>query len=322
MSEKNYTSRVGWFVFLGLALIAALMLNFSRGVGFFKPRYELNMNTRTVAGLKEGADVYLSGVKIGSVKKIKLEQKKKGVQVQLTILEEFPLHTDSKFMIEQQGVLGDQFVNIVPGTPEAPLLKDGDAVEGTEPFNLNEVAQSANGLIKQFEKLGATVENAIERLNTQVLDTRTLSNLSQTIENFQEVPSHAIQLLGNASGVISNAGPMITLSLTNLHEFSRKLNKVAMEVDETIVSNRVELNDSMKNLRDATASMKNMMADLEAGKGLAGGLLKDEQTRAQFALTVSNLSVLSSNLARFGLLHKPKEPSTGPSWFRGKGGTQ
>jgi phospholipid/cholesterol/gamma-HCH transport system substrate-binding protein len=322
MSDKKYTGRVGWFVFFGLVLIAALMLNFSRGVGFFKPRYELNMTTRTVAGLKEGADVYLSGVKIGSVKSIKLEQGKKGVQVQLTILQDFPLHTDSKFMIEQQGVLGDQFVNIMPGSPEAPLLKDGDAVEGTEPFNLNEVAQSANGLIKQFEKLGSTMESAIERLNSQVLDTRTLSNLSQTIQNFQEVPSHAVQLLDNASGVISNAGPMITLSLTNLHEFSRKLNKVAMEVDETIVSNRVELNDSMKNLRDATASMKNMMADLEAGKGLAGGLLKDEQTRTQFALTVSNLSVLSSNLARFGLLHKPKEPSTSPSWFRGKGGTQ
>ena len=99
MSDKKYTARVGWFVFLGLVLIAALMLNFSRGVGFFKPRYELNMSTRTVAGLKEGADVYLSGVKIGSVKAIRLETQKQGVQVQLTLLEEFPLHTDSKFMM-------------------------------------------------------------------------------------------------------------------------------------------------------------------------------------------------------------------------------
>lgn len=322
MSDKKYTARVGWFVFLGLVLIAALMLNFSRGVGFFKPRYELNMSTRTVAGLKEGADVYLSGVKIGSVKAIRLETQKQGVQVQLTLLEEFPLHTDSKFMIEQQGVLGDQFVNVMPGSPGSALFKDGDAVEGTEPFNLNEVAQSANGLIKQFEKLGATVESAIERLNTQVFDARTLSNFSQTIQSLQEVPVHAVQLLGHASGLVSNAAPVLTLSLTNLHEFSRKLNKVAMEVEDTIVSNRVELNDSMKNLRDATASMKNMMADLEAGKGLAGSLLKDEPTRAQFSSTISNLSVLSSNLARFGLLHKPKQPSTGSSWFGGKAGSK
>ncbi len=322
MSDKKYTARVGWFVFLGLVLIAALMLNFSRGVSLFKPRYELNMSTRTVAGLKEGADVYLSGVKIGSVKRIKLETKKAGVQVQLTILEEFPLHTDSKFLIEQQGVLGDQFVNIVSGSPEAALLKNGDAVEGSEPFNLNEVAQSANGLIKQFEKLGATVENAIERLNTQVFDTRTLSNFSQTLQNFQEVPTHAVHLLAQASGVISNAGPVFALSLTNLQEFSRKLNKVAMDVEETILTNRAELNDSMKNLREATASLKTMMTDLEAGKGLAGSLLKDEQAREHFSLTMSNLSIVSSNLARFGLLHKPKQPSTGSTWFGGKGGSK
>jgi phospholipid/cholesterol/gamma-HCH transport system substrate-binding protein len=322
MSEKKYTARVGWFVFGGLVLIAVLMLNFSRGVGFFERQYQLDMATRTVAGLKEGASVYLSGVKIGSVKEINLDQQNKGVRVQLNILEKYHLHTDSKFMIEQQGVLGDQFVNIIPGTPGSPLLKDGDRVIGADPFNLNEVAQSANSLIKQFEKLGATVENAIERLNTQVLDTRTLSNLSQAIGDFQQVPAHAVQLLDNASGLVSNAGPVLTLSLTNLHEFSRKLNKVAMDVEDTIATNRNELNESMRNLRDASASLKNMMADLEAGKGLAGGLLKDEQTRVQFSSTVSNLSVLSSNLARFGILHKPKQPSTGSTWFGGKGGSK
>ena len=295
MSEKKHTARVGWFVFIGLVLIAALMLNFSRGVGLFKPRYELTMTTRSVAGLKEGADVYLSGVKIGNVKRIRLDQKNKGVIVQLTILEEFPLHTDSRFVIEQQGVLGDQFVNISPGTPETPIFKDRDKVEGSEPFNLNEVAQSANGLIKQFEKLGATVEKAIARVNDQVLDPNTLSNLSRTIENFQAVPTRAVALLDNASGVVSNAAPVLALSLTNLLAFSSKLEKVAMEVDETIVTNRAELNESMKNLRDATASMKHMMADLESGKGLAGGLLKDEQTRVQFSLMVSNFSVVSSS---------------------------
>ena len=319
MSQKNYAGRVGWFVFAGLVLVVALMLNFSRGVGFFKPSYHLTMNTRSVAGLKVGAEVYLSGVKIGSVKRIKLDPKNKGVIVQLTILEEFPLHTDSRFVIEQQGVLGDQFVNIMPGSPESPLFKDGDKVEGSEPFNLNEVAQSANGLIKQFEKLGATVEKAITRVNEQVLDPQTLSNLSQTIQNFQAVPSHAVAMIDNASGVISNAGPVLTMSLTNLFAFSRSLEKVAMEVDETILTNRIELNESMKNLREATASLKHMMSELESGKGLAGGLLKDELQRAQFAQTVSNLSVVSSNLARHGLLYKPPQPKNlAPPTYTGK----
>ena len=319
MSEKSHAGKVGLFVFIGIVLIAALMLNFSRGVGLFKPKYELTMRTRSVAGLKPRAAVFLSGVQIGNVKDVKLDPKE-GVVVHLTILKEFPLHKDSRFVIEQQGVLGDQFVNITPGATEAPLLKDGDTIEGNEPFNLQEVAQSANNLIKRFDQLGATVGEAITRLNNQILDAQTLSNLSMTIQNFQALPAHAVGLIDNASGVISNSSPILALSLTNLLEFSRKLQKVAMEVDETIITNRVELSESMKNLRDTTASLKQMTADMQAGKGLAGALLGDEQLRAQVSITVSNLVVVSDNLARHGLLYKPKQPSanTAPPTHSGK----
>ena len=309
MSEKRHASKVGLFVFIGLVLIAGLLLNFSRSAGLFKSKYHITMRTQSVAGLKEGADVFLSGVRIGNATRIRLDYKNKGVQVELTILSEFPLRTDSRFLIDQQGVLGDQFVNVTPGSSDAPLLKDGDVVEGNEPFNLQEVAQSANSLIKRFEQLGATVTEAITRLNNQVLDARTLSNLSLTMENIEGASSRAVVLVDNASGMISNSSPVLALSMTNLLNFSRKLDKVAMNVDETILTNRVELNEAMKNLRDATASLKQMTADMQSGKGLVGGLLKDEELRSDLSVTVSNLAILSSNLNRFGLLYKPKQPS-------------
>jgi phospholipid/cholesterol/gamma-HCH transport system substrate-binding protein len=252
-------------------------------------------------------------VQIGNVKSVDLDPKNKGVVVHLEILKQFSLAADAKFEIQQVGVLGDQYVIITPGTPEAPSLKEGAEVSGDEPFNLQEVAHSATLLLKRFDQLGATVGDAISRVNNQVLDAQTLSNLSLTIQNFQGVSAHAVSLIDNASGVISNAGPVLTVSLTNLFEFSRKLEKVAMEVDETIVTNRVELNESMKNLRDATASLKQMTADMQAGKGVAGALLGDEQLRAQISLTVSNIAVLSSNLNSRGVwsvLWKPKQSAS------------
>jgi phospholipid/cholesterol/gamma-HCH transport system substrate-binding protein len=308
MSEKRYTGKVGLFMFIGIVLIGALMLTFTRGIGVFQPKYEVNMRVRNVAGLKPRSAVTLSGVQIGNVKSVELDETNKNVIVRLTILKEFPLHADSKFVIEQVGVLGDQFVVITPGSSDAPFLKDGEEVVGTEPFNLTEVAQSASALLRKFEQLGSTVEKAITRVNDQVLDSQTLSNLSSAVQSIAGLSAHAVSLIDNASGVISNAGPVLTLSLTNLYEFSRKLDKVAMEVDETIITNRIELNEAMKNLRAATESLKQMTAEMQSGKGLAGGLLKDEQMRAQVSLTLNNLATLSSNLNRFGLLYKPKQP--------------
>lgn len=319
MSEKSHAGKVGLFVFVGLALIVALMVNFSRGVGLFQPKYELLMRTRSVAGLKPRSAVFLSGVQIGNVKDVELDDKTKDVLVRLSILEKYPLHNDARFVIEQQGVLGDQFVNISPGSPQTPLLKNGDVVSGDEPFNLQEVAHSAAVLLKRFDQLGETVGNAIARVNDRILDAQTLSNLSQTIGNFSAVSARTVGMIDNASDIISNSGPVLALSLTNLVAFSRKLDEVAMKVDEAIVTNRVELNESMKNLRDATASLKQMTAEMQSGKGLVGGLLKDEELRSQIAITVGNLAVVSSNLARYGLLYKPKQPKeTAPRTYGGK----
>ncbi len=319
MSEKRYAGRVGLFVFMGIVLIGALMLNFSRGVGMFKPKYELAMRTRSVAGLKPRSRVYLSGVEIGNVKSVELDENTKSVIVRLTILKQYPLRKDSRFVIEQIGVLGDQFVIIYPGSPESPFLSDGNEVQGDEPFNLQEVARSTTDLLKRFDQLGATVQDAIARVNKQVLDPQTLSNLSETIGNFEKVSERTMGLIDNASALVTNNAPVFSLSLSNLLAFSSRLEKVAIEVEETIVTNRVELNESMKNLRDATASFKQMTAEMQSGKGLVGGLLKDEELRAQVALTVNNLSILSSNLNRYGLLYKPKPPkNTATPAYSGK----
>lgn len=319
MSEKRFAGRVGLFVFLGIVLIGVLMLNFSRGVGTFKPKYEVAMRTRSVAGLKARSPVFLSGVQIGNVKSVELEESTKSVIVRLRILKEHPLRTDAKFVIEQIGVLGDQFVIIYPGSRESGFLKDGDEVQGDEPFNLQEVARSTTDLLKRFDQLGATVEEAINRVNKQVLDAQTLSNLSSTIGNFEKASDGARGLIGNAAALVTNNAPVFSLSLSNLLAFSSRLEKVAMDVEETIVTNRVELNESMKNLRDATASLKQMTAEMQSGKGLVGGLLKDEELRGQVSVTVSNLSVLSSNLNRFGLLYKPKQSkNTATRTYTGK----
>ena len=321
MSEKKYAGWVGLFVVLGIVLIAGLMLTFSRGVGFFKGKYEIVMRARSVAGLKPRSAVFLSGVQIGNVQSVELDQGTKSVLIRLQILQQYPLRKDARFVIEQIGVLGDQFVIIYPGSQESPLLANGEEVKGEEPFNLLEVARSTTDLLKRFDQLGASVGQAVDRVNKQVLDAQTLSNLSQTIANFERMSDRTLGLVDNASAIVTNNAPALALTFSNLVSFSRKLEKLAMDLDETVNTNRAELNESMKNLRDATASMKQMTADIESGKGLVGGLLKDERMRLSVSNTFGNLEILSSNLSRFGLLYKPKEPKSAvPSPYSGKSG--
>ena len=103
----------------------------------------------------------------------------------------------------------------------------------------------------------------------------------------------------------TNSHPL-SASVSNLVVFSDLLNQTAKELHLTVSTNRADLNAIIKNVESASTAVDRMVNDLQAGKGLAGHLLKDERIEQEFSETVSNLSLLSSNLNRFGLLWKPR----------------
>jgi|APGre2960657468_1045069.scaffolds.fasta_scaffold02078_4 phospholipid/cholesterol/gamma-HCH transport system substrate-binding protein len=318
MSESRLQGKVGLFLVLGIVLIGVLLLNFSKGASIFTPTYQIRLKAANVGGLKARSAVFVSGVEVGNVMTMELDKDGKTVLLQLKIQKRYPLHRDATFVIEQIGVLGDQFVAIYPGDNSGPLLKDGEEVQARPAFNLQEVARSASELIKRYDKVGESASEAITRLNSQVLDAKTLSNFSSAIGNFRLMSERAVGVMDNVGGIVATNTIPLATTLSNLVRFSARLQTVAADLDDTILTNRAGINASVQNLQVATASLKKIADDLQSGKGLAGGLLKDEQMKADVSVTFSNLAVVSSNLAKYGLLYKPKPPAKPATESRGK----
>ena len=318
MSESRLQGKVGLFLVLGIVLIGVLLLNFSKGASIFTPTYQIRLKAANVGGLKARSAVFVSGVEVGNVMTMELDKDGKTVLLQLKIQKRYPLHRDATFVIEQIGVLGDQFVAIYPGDNSGPLLKDGEEVQARPAFNLQEVARSASELIKRYDKVGEAASEAITRLNSQVLDAKTLSNFSSAIGNFRLMSERAVGVMDNVGGIVATNTIPLATTLSNLVRFSARLQPVAADLDDTILTNRAGINASVQNLQVATASLKKIADDLQSGKGLAGGLLKDEQMKADVSVTFSNLAVVSSNLAKYGLLYKPKPPAKPATESRGK----
>jgi phospholipid/cholesterol/gamma-HCH transport system substrate-binding protein len=319
MSKAKLEWKVGIFVLIGLVLLGVLLLNFSKGVSFFVPTYDVRLKTSNIGGLIPGAKVVLAGVPVGSVAQIELDPSGKLVFAVLRIHKKYQIHSDASFFIEQAGFLGDQYVFVRAEKNEAPMLQDGDKVECQEPFNIQEAARSALGLIQRVDRTVQQINGAVDRLDKTILAEATLNSLTTTITNFRAVSERTLSAVTRVEQLVENNAPTLTRSVnnvaefsdklatvTNLVEFSTKLNKVADELRLTIVENRGDVRSAVKNVEEATASVRIMMEDMKNGKGLAGGVLHDEQLRSQFGQIVSNMSVLSSNLNRFGLLYKPK----------------
>src|SRR5437016_2884314 len=128
MNETRFAVKVGIFVALGILLVAALLLVFSKGLNLFTPTYELRLRSPTVGGLKNRAAVLLNGVSIGNVVGTEVAPDGRGVIVLARINAKYAIHADARFAIEQIGFLGDQFVAIYQQESKGPILPPGAEV--------------------------------------------------------------------------------------------------------------------------------------------------------------------------------------------------
>ena len=133
---------VGCFVLAGLAALAYLVFSVG-GPSYRVPGgLVLYASFDDVGGLKERAPVSISGVKVGQVAGIGLDDMMRA-RVELDLRAGLTLPIDSAARIRTSGVLGDQFIALEPGGEE-DILRSGEQIEYTES------AISIEGLIGKF----------------------------------------------------------------------------------------------------------------------------------------------------------------------------
>ncbi len=112
---------IGFVVYMGQATGFA-----ARSTG-----YELTASFRSIEGITVGTDVRLAGVKIGSGTDIRLNPETFRADAAITVLDEVALPDDTAIVISSEGLLGGNYVEILPGG--SPFnLEPGDEIEDTQ----------------------------------------------------------------------------------------------------------------------------------------------------------------------------------------------
>ena len=321
METPGHARKVGLFVVVALALLALLILNFSKGATLWTPTIHITVESQNVGGLKPGASVLISGVPVGLVESIDLGAEGRKVMILCRLQKRYAnIHKDARWEIEQSGFLGDQFVSIVPILNEGPLLQDGAVVQAQQPFNLQEAARSAVGLMQRLDATAGKLDSAVARVDRVLLSESTLSDLTNSFASIRRLSDKADLTLTDIQQLVRTNSPAVAATLSNLSVFSQTLTGVATNLNAVVDSNKASLQASLASLQTAATDLKGLTADLQAGRGLAGALLKDEGLHLQFGGMLTNLVVLSSNLSRHGILWKPRsvQPLTNSTVYSGR----
>jgi phospholipid/cholesterol/gamma-HCH transport system substrate-binding protein len=190
-------ARLGAFIFVTLAILAAGVFVIGSKEYLFRHTYRLKARFDNVAGLAAGADVQVGGVHSGTVRSINLPHKPGD---QITVLMDLERSTreiikhDSVASIETAGVLGNQFVAISFGSAGQAEVKDGEIIESEPPLVVADMLKKASGILdssqqaiqnttevtEHLKAISAKIDSGQGTVGALVNDKQLYGNLEQT----------------------------------------------------------------------------------------------------------------------------------------------
>jgi len=146
VKERSIEVKVGLLILVALGLLAAFVL--VMGQVSFQPKFTVFVDFDNPGGIVSGSAVRVAGVKVGRIDEIQYRggqvnpvTKKREPLVRVKILIEKryqeAVRDNSIFYVTTQGVLGEQFLQIDPGSADRPVLEDGGIVRGLDPPRLD-----------------------------------------------------------------------------------------------------------------------------------------------------------------------------------------
>ncbi|HTP63921.1 MAG TPA: MlaD family protein [Geobacteraceae bacterium] len=193
--------KVGIFIICALIFLAGGIILMGKQTKLFSPKGELSVIMNDVAGLKVGAPVWLAGVDVGAVMRIRFEHPRTSNEVEVGLeLDKEALKkigSDSIITVKTRGLMGEKYVDITPSKvySEIPARR----LYGTQLPKLDDVMMKAGTTFDTLNDIIARTDKGEGSLGRLLKDPKlydNLSNLTQELNVFVMQVNHGEGTLG------------------------------------------------------------------------------------------------------------------------------
>jgi phospholipid/cholesterol/gamma-HCH transport system substrate-binding protein len=286
---------VGIFVFLAIVILVAGIFTLAGQQKRLISTITVSAIFDDVAGLKTGNNVWFSGVKIGTIKSIRLHGDSQ-VEVIMNIEEKVQqfIRKNAVARISSESFIGNKNIVIDGGTQAEASIQDGDRITAVNPLNtddLMETLQKNNknlvDITNDFKELSGKIVQGEGTIGAILTDSVLANNLRDMVANLQRTSQSTV----NAS--------------RSLSAFTNKLNAPDGLANQLVTDKEVfqQLKTSMTQLQEATASASEITENLRTASGrlnndnsAVGVLLNDQDFARQLQSTMQNLETGTEKL--------------------------
>jgi phospholipid/cholesterol/gamma-HCH transport system substrate-binding protein len=305
MKKKLRWSALKSGVVVSLALLIVFIVVIYAGTvrQIFTPTVELRARFQDIKGLAKGAPVWLFGTQVGSVKEIQLDPIY-GLLVKFSIEEkaEHYLRSDAQAEVLSMGLLGNIYVELSPGSPQAPPLQPGEILKGTTPLGYAQVAEESGKAIGKMTELISKVQLLIDAIaqghgtfSKLINDPSLYDNLMKLTAILQSTVEHIEKSQGTLQRLLEDPGlyNKLTAAASSMKEWSQALNRSSGTL------NKLLKDPSLYDRTLAVVSrLDKLTKDLETGRGSLGKLIADPSLYENMTKSAKGLDAILSSIDR------------------------
>ncbi len=292
--------KVGIVITLTL-LIIFIVIIFSGGIqSLLTKRVLLDIYITDVKGLRKGSAVRVAGVDVGEVRDIKLS-KEYGTIVKVSIdkdVTEF-LKTDAKATVQTLGLLGDKYIELIPGQAEEKL-QISKGIYGYPQIEVREIVGVATSMLNKLERFISKIDEFASKLEKSegtvsklLFDPSLYNNLNSTVyelrETIKEFRQGSIGMLAKDKELYER----LSKSAKNFEEISNKM----VSSDGTLgkMINDPSLYD---NLLSSSKKLEALLDEIQKSEGTLQLLLKDKNTAEDLRQSVREIRELIEEIKK------------------------
>lgn len=293
--DNRRNAKLGFFVLIGIILVLVGIFFVGSARNLFNPNITVHVLFNNVSGLQRGNNVWLSGVKIGTVSDVDIATDSL-VLVSLKIRERDQqfISKDSRAYLSSEGLVGNAIIVIEPGHMRMPI-NDGDTI-GTKYVTSTEdimrIAERAGEqLIEIADNLGKVTQSLLDGNGTigmLLSDTTVAGDFRSTLSNIQATSQRTQRLSAEVGQMVNKMqtnrkGAVYTLM--NDTSFATTYTSALGNIEET-TSNAVKASEELQRLSE----------QLKRDDNAVGVLLKDPNFAANMQRTMNNAADASKKL--------------------------
>jgi phospholipid/cholesterol/gamma-HCH transport system substrate-binding protein len=283
--------KVGLLTLMAIASLVVVSLKITANKSGFGEYIEYRTILNDASGIYENASIKVAGIVAGRIKSVELSGSQ--ALVSFEVLKSIKVTRFSILKIKSVGFLGDKYIDIYLGNPQAPRLKEGSMLLSEGGAGFEELGKDASEILKDVKEIARSIRESLKDEKGENVVKDIVGNIQGFSKSAKEVAESLERLLkGNESKLNETIDDLKKVTAQLAYETDRYQ-------DGSFMNDMDQLKPILAKVDKSVTDLRDIISDVKAGKGTVGKLLRDEEVVDKVNETLSGINRIVGRVNNF-----------------------